>query len=148
MAAEHCPASGILQLVAVRGDTGVALALFPRDSSTVDTVTTFIVHPPGMDPLPLPGAALALRWFGSAALEAFEALSGEVRLTRVGRGSVSGRVTARLRGVERSDTLVVSGAFREVPFARADPGCEATMQRHRVPAGAAASAGARGEPQA
>jgi hypothetical protein len=114
---QWCKADSMLEVTAIRGDTGVAIALVTEDTLK-----------PGQHPIVLPSvpvkwrplARTAIRWIGKAELEGFEGSGGNVHVTELGRNTVSGRVDARLRAGNRRDTLRLIGTFTRIPI-RANP---------------------------
>ena len=82
--ATHCPGSGQVELLAIRGDTGVGVALFLSDSAIVEPVD-YLVFPGGQMNEPRPGAGFAARWFSGTAVTAFEGVTGKVNLSPPGR---------------------------------------------------------------
>src|SRR5512135_2924989 len=80
LTAVHCAETGILELLAVRGDSGFGLVLFPSDSARV-TAATYPIFLGTEVTVPRPGANAALRWFTGVDLAVFEGRSGSVTLT-------------------------------------------------------------------
>jgi len=128
--AVFCPATGIAELVAVRGDTVFGVALFPRDSSRLVPGTYPVFTGATVDE-PRPGALLALRWLDPAVLYSFQGSRGTVEIGEDGHGRLTGWIEGSLRGIERSDTLAVTGTFQRVPFVVASDTCAQTMKRNR-----------------
>ncbi len=123
-----CPGTRLLELIASRGDTGVAILLLPTD--TTITPGRYPVFSTAINAEPRPGAMVALRWFTVVEVEAFESLDGEVVIDETGRSGLSGRFSARLLGVVKLDTLAVKGQFtRVVPVTRG-PECVQTSRRN------------------
>ncbi|MGH2625300.1 MAG: hypothetical protein ACRDHY_01450, partial [Anaerolineales bacterium] len=98
-----CRETGLVELFAVRGDTGIGLALFPTDSAHPVAVD-YRVFRAATDPEPRPGANIAIRWLDDVTLEAYDGTGGWVRLDSTPPGVVSGALDAALRSVERPDT--------------------------------------------
>ena len=75
--AEWCGSLRVLELRAVRGDTGIALALYPADSVTAG-------HYPPVQPergdSTRPSSAVAIRWFAETSIRGFHGDSGSVSL--------------------------------------------------------------------
>lgn len=128
VSATICPTTRLVELVTIRGDTGVAILLFPVD--TVVTTGAYPVFPTQIGIEPRPGAMVALRWFESVRVEAFESLDGEVVVEGGGAEGLSGRFSARLVGVERLDTVMVQGAFSGIAPVPAGPDCGVTSRRN------------------
>ncbi len=119
--AEWCDSLRVLELRALRGDTGVALALYPADSLVPGDYR--VVSPERGDSV-RPAAAVALRRFAETTIQGFRSDSGSVRLTAAGPGA--GRFTARLRSSTEGRRLTVSGSFSGVTIAPAPPDCAGT----------------------
>jgi hypothetical protein len=128
--AQLCPETGLVEVLAIRGDTGVGMVLFPADSTRL-TAGEYPVFHAGTLAEPRPGANLALRWFDRVTLDVFEGLEGAVRLDRAGQ-VLSGTFEARMRSVESSDSLQVSGRLDRVPLEAAPAGCAAMLRRNRM----------------
>jgi hypothetical protein len=128
--ATWCPATGLIELLAVHGDTGVGSALFLRDSGVV-TTGDYPVVLGATHPEPRPGAVSALRWFNNTSITAWEGLRGIIRLER-GDSLLAGTLDLVLQGIEHPDTLHLTGRFEQVPLIRADTGCAATMRRNTL----------------
>jgi hypothetical protein len=130
LTATHCPATGIVELFAVRGDTGVGGAVFLRDSSSV-AAGEYPVFLGATFPEPRPGAVAALRWFNVTSITAYEGLRGTIRLEP--RDSLlTGSFDVVVQGIEHPDTLKLTGRFTGVPLVRADTGCGRTMRRNTL----------------
>ena len=128
MAATHCPESGVVELIAVRGDTGVGFALYPLDSSRVVT-GQYQVFPSSTVVPPRPGAGAALRWFTGLSLAPFEGTSGVVQAT-VADSLLSGNFEVRMEQPSGTDTLTVTGRFVALPIQRLAPGCSQASRRN------------------
>jgi len=126
-----CRETGVVELLAASGDTGVGIAIFPADSATVLPGAYPIFHGGNVLQEPRPGANLALRWFDRLALEAYQALNGEV-LIDAGNTVLSGSFDAESEGIERNDSIRVSGRFRGVPLRELAVGCGVTSKRNRT----------------
>lgn len=123
-----CVETGLVELIGVRGDTGIGLALFPADSAEVRP-QSFPVTPGQAGTTARPRANLALRWFDVATMQVFEGASGRVELDTVTRRGLTGTLQAGLRAVGRSDTLTLRARFRDVPLTVEPPGCGRVMRR-------------------
>lgn len=128
--ATHCPATGIVELIAVRGDTGVGSAIFLSDSTTLAS-GDFPVFLAATYPEPRPGAVAAVRWFNLTSIVAYEGLSGVVRIAR-SDSTLSGTMDVRLQQVDHPDTLRMTGRFAGVPLERGDTSCRNTMRRNTL----------------
>jgi hypothetical protein len=126
--ATFCPESGILELVAVRGDTGVGLALYPGDFNQ-PVAGSYPVFGSAMPEPPRPGSGAALRWFSGIDLAAFEAASGTVELNPADT-LLSGTFALRMQQPTGTDTLVMNGRFSAVPLHRLEAGCSRTSRRN------------------
>jgi hypothetical protein len=118
--AEWCDSLRVLEIRAVRGDTGLALALYPRDSVTSDS---YPVRLPRQADSARPAAAVAVRWFAETAIQGFRGENGSVVLDTGTK--VSGRFEANVSSVNDGDKLKLRGTFRELRVARAGRGCVA-----------------------
>ncbi|HEX2220811.1 MAG TPA: hypothetical protein VHG35_18575 [Gemmatimonadales bacterium] len=116
--AEWCDSLQVLELRAMHGDTGIALALYPTDSMAPGEYR--VVAPERGDSV-RPAAAVALRWFAETSIRGFRSDSGSVSLTATGPGA--GRFGARLRSVEEGDRLRVTGSFTGLTVTDASPEC-------------------------
>jgi hypothetical protein len=118
--AEWCDSLRVLEIRAVRGDTGIALAIFPADSIEPDSY-------PAMLPLRADSvrsaSAIALRWFAETAIMGFQSENGAVVLEATDSQRVWGRFEARLRSVTEGSRLVLQGSFFDVPVRPAGRGC-------------------------
>ena len=131
-----CATSGWLELTLMRGDTGVAAAVFPIGALRAG------VYPIVAAGVPVhPGAAVALRWLDSTTVQQYAAQAGTLRLEQVSPREVSGTMTATLRAVGPAPTagsasgiVTLAGRFTRVPVATAPDGCPAAaaLTRHPV----------------
>jgi hypothetical protein len=128
--AKHCAESGIVELLAIRGDSGFGAALFLKDSAIVEP-TAYPVVPGSQIEEPRPGASAALRWFAGTSISAFEGVTGAVTLSLTGR-VLSGTVDVKYQALDRPDTLRLTGTFSQVPVTMADSGCRLIQKRNRV----------------
>jgi hypothetical protein len=105
--ARWCPADSLLEVIAVRGDTSVGLALLGRDSIRAEPYPVVETRDftPGR-----PQARVALRLLKEFELEGYEGSGGAVTVTGNG-ATVSGTVDVRLRPVVGADTLRITGSF-------------------------------------
>jgi hypothetical protein len=107
--AEWCDSLDILELRAVRGDTGIALVLYTADSASPGTYP--VIAPERADSTP-PSAAVALRWFAETSIRGFRGDSGTVVLEATGPGTWAGRFSAYLRSATEGSRLTVTGSFK------------------------------------
>lgn len=130
LSAIHCPESGVVELLAIRGDTGVGAALFLEDSAKVDPVS-FQVVPGGQFVEPRPGATAGIRWFATTTISAFEGVAGIIRLEVTGV-ALKGTMDVKFQSLDGPDTLRMAGTFDRVSLVRADSGCGLTSKRNKM----------------
>lgn len=118
--AEWCEKGKMLEIVSLRGDTGAALAVYPRDSLAADSLP---VYDPSLGPPGRPAAGVALRVFGQVSIYAGQSRSGWLVLEKAGGNTVSGRFEAELRGVREPVDGTVRGRFSNVPVTPAIAPC-------------------------
>ena len=119
--AEWCGRRQVLQVRAVHGDTGVALALYP--GKAVKPGVYPVVDPVRAESLP-PAAAVAARWLSKNLVQGFRGDSGQVRLDASGSGRYSGTVTARIRSVVDTQRVALTGTFRDLLIRPDTVSCE------------------------
>ncbi len=119
-AAEWCPERLRLEIRAIQGDTGLAMALYPVDSIESDSYP--VVDPTRADSA-RPSASVGLRVFSQTAVKGYRGDSGAVLLVRSSSGQLSGKVTARVRGVPNSEQVRLSGKFDRVAVLSQERGC-------------------------
>ena len=117
--AEWCDSLRMLEIRAIRGDSGLALAVYPTGPVRPDS---YPVLPPARADSAPPSAAVVLRWFAETAIKGFQGDSGSVVLERAD-DRVSGFVEATLRSVNDGMRLDLRGTFRDVPVRPAERGC-------------------------
>jgi hypothetical protein len=118
-----CPVTRVGMLEGISGDSGMAIVFYERES--LAGVPHQVTSPDLAAGTPRPAATVAIRWVRMATdtqLALFRSLSGTVRLQVMG-GHASGNVTARMRGMTGSDSLVITGEFRDVPIVTTAVGC-------------------------
>ena len=130
LVASHCPETGQVELLAIRGDTGIGLALFMLDSAIVQPVDYPVVPGSQLDE-PRPGASAALRWFATTSVVAFDGVTGKVNLSTTGK-ALSGTLDVKFQALDKPDTLRMSGAFSQVPLQRADSNCRLIRKRNKL----------------
>jgi hypothetical protein len=125
-----CAADSLLQITAVRGDTGIGLALLVEDTLRA------VQHPVLSPEVPVTWRPLgygALRWFRmrsgddglsglSSDVKGWEATGGVVSVTATDPGP-TGAVDLRLRSLGGFDTLRLTGTFTALPLEAAPGGC-------------------------
>lgn len=126
--ATACARTRLVELVAAKGDTGIAILLLPVDSVPVPGVLP--VASPLTRSEPRPAAMVAVRWFETISVDGFESTGGEVTLDAVDATGLTGRFQVRLQSVEAIDTLVVEGRFDRVPLRWGAPECGQTSRRN------------------
>ena len=118
--AEWCGVLRVVQIDAVRGDTGIAIALYPRDSIRPDSYP--VLRPEQADSVP-PAAAVALRYFAETAVKGYQGDSGHVLLSVTPAGRLSGRFSAALKSASDGTRLHAAGAFHDLRVQPATRGC-------------------------
>ncbi|MFL5512114.1 MAG: hypothetical protein ACJ8AP_12280 [Gemmatimonadales bacterium] len=119
--AEWCEPRRILEIHAIQGDTGAALALHPERALAAGSYP--VVDPPKAESLP-PAAGIAVRWLGQTVVQGFQGDSGSVILERSSTGVWSGRFGARARSVADTQRIRLHGSFRDLVVKPAAFGCE------------------------
>jgi hypothetical protein len=123
--AEWCSILRLLEIRAIRGDTGIALAIYPADTITPGEYR--IIDPPKAESLP-PAAGIALRWATQVAIKGFQGESGSVVLNRSRSGELSGRITAAARSVTDTQRVSIDGSFRNLTIRPQARGCSQRSQ--------------------
>jgi hypothetical protein len=121
--AEWCAARRLLEIRAVQGDTGFALALYPRDTLVAGRYR--VIDPLKAESLP-PAAGVALRWFTQNAVKGFQGDTGTVFLDRSPSGELGGSVSAGARSVVDTQRVTVKGTFEGLTVRRS-PGCDTVV---------------------
>jgi hypothetical protein len=132
--AEWCAGRRLLEIRAVQGDTGIALALYPAETLAAGRYP--VVDPIRAESVP-PAAGVALRWLTKTAVQGLQGDSGVVQLERSGPGQVSGRVSARARSVVDTLRVTVRGTFRDLNVGPESRGCTAPSEHPNETAEAA-----------
>ncbi|HEY8196730.1 MAG TPA: hypothetical protein VIG04_07115 [Gemmatimonadales bacterium] len=120
--AEWCAARLRLEVRAIQGDTGLAVALYPVDSIESDSYP--VLDPTRADSV-RPSASVGLRLFSQTAVKGYRGDSGAVLLVRLSSGRLSGKVTAWVRGVPNREQVTLSGKFDRVAVLPQERGCVA-----------------------
>jgi hypothetical protein len=117
--AEWCDSLGMLEIRAIRGDSGLALAVYPESLVRPDS---YPVRPPDRADSSAPAAAVGMRWFAETSIKGFQGDSGYVVLEQT-EGRVTGRFEAAMRSVSDPMRLDLQGAFHGIRVVPAGPGC-------------------------
>lgn len=120
--AEWCDEQRRLEIRAIEGDTGLALAVFP---GVVLSPDSYRVVAPGSKDSAAPSARVALRWFGKTAISGFQGDSGMLVLERTDSGQLTGRLAARGSSVSNSDRVTITGEFQNLAVVPQGRGCTA-----------------------
>lgn len=120
--AEWCEDQRRLEIRTIKGDTGLALAVFPEVVLSPDTYR--VVAAGSKDSAP-PTARVALRWFAATAINGFQGDSGTVVLEQTDSGQLKGQLAARVSSVSNSDRVTVTGEFENLAVIRQARGCAA-----------------------
>lgn len=114
--ASWCATGGLLEIMAIAGDSGVAVLVYPTDGVRSGT---FTVVDPLRQPVHAGGAALAARWPAAENIIGWRGVSGTVHL-KVDGGSLAGDMEGMmLRPGPPSESLTFKGTFAAL---RADSG--------------------------
>jgi len=117
---EWCDKLRLLQIQVVRGDTGIALALYPGDSMLGGSYP--VLAPSRADSTP-PASAVAVRWFASTAIRGFQGDSGSVVVKRDGAGMLSGEFQVRAKSATDARRIRLHGSFHGLLARPAPAGC-------------------------
>jgi hypothetical protein len=107
--ARWCANDSVVEITGAAGDSGVALAMLPPD-----TTIAAGDFPVGL-PIPVrsrPAARVALRWVSETLTEGYYGLHGTVTVDS--GSSLSGRVQATLKSVNDGQEISLSGTFTQV----------------------------------
>jgi hypothetical protein len=129
--AEWCALLKVLEIRSVRGDTGVALAIFPVETLLAGT---YPIKLAAKAESTRPAAGFALRWAGQTFVRGFQGESGTVILERSPVGNMSGRMSAATRSATDTGALTVTGDFRDLAVRTSREGCVAgdTLDAPRI----------------
>ena len=114
--ARWCAADTLLEVIAVRGDTSVGLALIAQDSTGA---REYPVNEPRTFTPGRPQALVAIRLLKEFELEGYDAVSGKVTVTQGGARTLSGTLDVRMLPVVGADTFRLTGAFERIPVTTA-----------------------------
>jgi hypothetical protein len=120
--ARWCGVRRVLEIQVVKGDTGVAIALYPGAKMTAGTYQ--VLDPAKAESLP-PAAGIALRWLGSTVVQGFRGDTGRIVVQRSASGQLSGRLSARASSVVDTQRVSLSGTFQDLAVTRDSLGCAA-----------------------
>ena len=120
--AEWCDSLRLLEIRALHGDTGIAVAIYPVGQFEPGR---FPVVPPARADTTRPAAAVALRWFAETSIRGFQADSGQVVVEQAGPGLYAGTFAARASSVADTASLAVRGSFRGLAVRPMLRGCVA-----------------------
>lgn len=109
--ATWCENRRLLEIRSIRGDTGIALALYPVRALTVGSYR--VVEPARAESMP-PAAGVAVRWLAKNVVQGFRGDSGQLQLERSSTGQLSGRVQARARSVVDTQRILLTASFRGI----------------------------------
>jgi hypothetical protein len=118
--AEWCHLRRMLEIRAVQGDTGLALALYPAETLAAGKYR--VVDPAKADSVP-PAAGVALRWFSQTSIQGLQGDSGIVVLERSRSGELSGSLNAKGHSVVDGRRVSVTGKFRSLTVRPQSRGC-------------------------
>ena len=107
--AEWCDSLKVLEIRALSGDSGIAIALYPTDTIRSDS---YAVMPPAKADSVPPAAAVALRYFGETSVKGYQGDSGRVLVRATTGGRVSGRFSASLKSAPDGSRLRAGGGTR------------------------------------
>jgi hypothetical protein len=116
-----CVSDSLIEIIAVRGDTGIGLLILGQDSVRPGS---YPVNSPRLFLASRPQALAVARWLGESEVLGYEGRGGQVVLTESGE-RVTGRIDARLRIFHETsaDSLQLSGEFTRIPVHTATPPC-------------------------
>jgi hypothetical protein len=115
-----CSRDTLLEILALRHDTAVGIALIAKDSLVPGHYSVFSAEV--FTPF-RPQANLALRWVTPVELVGYESRSGRVTVSATGSPGVSGQFEALLQRHTGGDSIRLSGDFRGLRVGPAIPAC-------------------------
>jgi hypothetical protein len=118
--AEWCDTLRLLEIRALKGDTGIGVAVYPK--GVLQPGRYRVVRPEVAD-TSRPAAAVALRWFAETSIRGFRAESGAVVLEQSAPGMYAGRLEAFTKSVTDNAHVTVRGTLRELRVRPARSGC-------------------------
>ncbi|HEU5039645.1 MAG TPA: hypothetical protein VFT84_02420 [Gemmatimonadales bacterium] len=117
--AEWCDSLRVLEIRGVRGDSGLAMAIYPLDRVQADSYPVML---PDRADSTRPSAAVGARWFAETSVKGFQGDRGAV-IVEQASGRVSGRFRARMRSVTDGSRLELEGTFQRIAVVPATRGC-------------------------
>jgi hypothetical protein len=118
---EWCAPLHLLQIRAVTGDTGMALAAYPGDSVVPGA---YPIRPADVaDTAAPPAAAAAVRWFSKTVVQGYSSDSGRLTLRRGSDGTLAGEFKAWAHAVGGTNRIALTGSFDGVRAGPAPAGC-------------------------
>jgi hypothetical protein len=121
---EWCDSLRMLQVRAILGDTGMAIAFYP--GARIEPGEYPLKPPDRADTARPRAAAIAARWLSATAVQGFQGESGAVTLTRAADGTLGGRFHGTGHGVPIALRLSIAGSFEGVRPAPAPASCGGT----------------------
>jgi len=118
--AQWCARDSALEIIAVRNDSAVGLALFAKDSLRAEGFPLFQA---GVFAPWRPQATAALRLLTASDLRGYQSGWGRVELTQVAANRVSGTLELHLKHSSGTDSLHLTGSFTGVAVRPAAPSC-------------------------
>ena len=118
--AEWCDTLRMLEIRALKGDTGIGVAVYPKGALQPGRYP--VVRPEVAD-TSRPAAAVALRWFAETSIRGFKAESGAVVLEQSRPGEYSGRIEAFTKSVTDNAHVTVRGTLRGLMVRPSRGGC-------------------------
>jgi hypothetical protein len=118
--AEWCAVLRVLEIRGIRGDTGVAVAIYPGDTLVVPGRYR-VVRPTTVDTLS--HANIGVRWASETSIKGFQGESGSVIVERARSGELTGHVSAAARSVTDTAQLTISGSFKDLTIRPQPRGC-------------------------
>ncbi|HKT58509.1 MAG TPA: hypothetical protein VJQ46_00570 [Gemmatimonadales bacterium] len=119
--AEWCPSLHLLEIRAIAGDSGIAIALYPADS--IEAGVYPVRRPDVADTTGAPSAAVGLRWFSRTVIMGYQGDSGRVVVERDPGGSLAGRFAVAARSLVAGARLTMTGTFQDLRIVTAAPTC-------------------------
>lgn len=107
--AEWCDSLRTVQIQGLRGDTGIAILVYPVKEFGPGR---FPVVPPARADTAPPAAAVAIRWFAETAVRGFQGDSGAVIVRQDRAGSYTGTFELAAHSVTDPAHITIRGSFR------------------------------------